>query len=121
MEQESIIFSMFFLAIGPIKLIPIFGALTQQFELEYKRELAVKAAILATVIALILVLAGRDLLGSYRISQNAVQMAGGVILLLSALNVIFPPPKPVNSQTIKPTTTQLIINIAAPTHQDSVR
>lgn len=114
MEHESIIFTMFFLAIGPIKLVPAFGNLTQQFELKFKRELAVKSAILATAIALILALVGRGMLGKYGISANAVQMAGGVILLLSALNVIFPSPSPANPQTTKPTTTQLIINLAAP-------
>jgi multiple antibiotic resistance protein len=114
MEHESIIFTMFFLVIGPIKLVPAFGFLTQQFELKFKRELAIKGASLATAIALILTLVGRGMLSKYDISQNAVQMAGGVILLLSALNVIFPSPQPADYQTAKPTTTQLIINIAAP-------
>jgi len=54
------------------------------------------------------------MLSKYGISQNAVQMAGGVILLLSALNVIFPPLQASNPQPTKPTALQLAINIAAP-------
>lgn len=114
MEHESIIFTMFFLALGPIKLIPAFAKLTQEAELKLKREIAVKSALLATAIALILTLVGRGILGKYEISQNAVQMGGGVILLLSALNVIFPSVQPLPSQQTKPSTNQLILNLASP-------
>lgn len=115
MEHESIIFTMLFLAIGPIKIIPAFAKLTQEADLKLKREIAIKSALLATAIALILTLVGRGILGKYEISQNAVQMGGGVILLLSALNVIFPPvsSSPPSQQT-KPSKNQLILNLAAP-------
>ncbi|WP_107670699.1 MarC family protein [Cyanothece sp. BG0011] len=114
MEDESIIFTMFFLALGPIKIIPAFVRLTQQAELKLKREIALKSALLATAIALILTLVGREMLGKYGISQNAVQIAGGLILLLSALNVIFPPVQSFPPQQTKPSTNQLILNLAAP-------
>jgi multiple antibiotic resistance protein len=114
MEHESIIFTMFFLALGPIKIIPAFGKLTQQLELKLKREIAIKSALLATAIVIILTLVGRGILSRYGISQNAVQIGGGVILLLSALNVIFPSVQPAHPQQTKPSTNQLIINIATP-------
>jgi multiple antibiotic resistance protein len=114
MEHESIIFTMFFLSLGPIKIIPAFAGLTQEFAPSDKRIIAIKSAILATVIGLILVLVGRGLLGKYGISQNAVQIGGGVILLLSALNIIFPPVQINHPQAHKPTNIQLIINLATP-------
>lgn len=115
MEDESIVFTMFFLALGPIKIIPVFAKLTQEVDLKLKRQIALKSALLATAIALLLTLVGREILGKYGISQNAVQIGGGLILLLSALNVIFPPvPFSVPSQKTKPTPNQLILNIAAP-------
>ena len=114
MEHESIIFTMFFLALGPIKIIPAFGRLTQQAPLKLKREIALKSALLATAIVITLTLVGRGILSKYGISQNAVQIGGGVILLLSALNVIFPSVQPAHPQQTKPSTNQLIINIATP-------
>lgn len=114
MEDESIIFTMFFLALGPIKIIPAFWKLTQEAPLKLKREIALKSAGLATAIVFILTLVGRGILSKYGISQNAVQIGGGVILLLSALNVIFPSVQPAQPQQTKPSTNQLIINIATP-------
>ncbi|MGL5509297.1 MAG: MarC family protein [Microcoleaceae cyanobacterium] len=114
MEHESIIFTMFFLALGPIKIIPAFGGLTQDFAPRDKRKIAIQSAILATAIALTLVYIGRGLLSNFNISQNAVQIGGGVILLLSALNIIFPPVQINHPQAHEPTKTQLIINIATP-------
>lgn len=115
MEHESLIFTMLFLAIGPIKIIPAFAKLTQEADLKLKREIAIKSALLATAIALILTLVGREILGKYEISQNALQMGGGVILLLSSLNVIFLPiPSSLPSQQTKATPDQLILNLASP-------
>jgi multiple antibiotic resistance protein len=114
MEHESIIFTMLFLAIGPIKIIPAFFELTQDFAPRDKRRIAIKSVLLATAIALILVFVGRGLLSNYGISQNAVQIGGGVILLLSALNIIFPPVQINHPKTHKPTNAQLIINLATP-------
>lgn len=114
MEYESIIFTMFFLALGPIKIIPTFAGLTQDFAPRDKRKIAIQSAILATAIALILVYIGRGLLSKFNISQNAVQIGGGVILLLSALNIIFPPVQMNHPQAHKLTNAQLIINIATP-------
>lgn len=115
MEKSSIIFTIFFLAIGPIKIIPVFGHLTQEFTLSFKRQLAFKSVILATVIAFLLTIIGPSILSQYRISQEAVQMAGGTILLVSALNPLFPSSQLPNSQLTKSTTTQLVIHLASPT------
>lgn len=114
MEHESIIFTMLFLAIGPIKVVPTFGRLTQDLALSDKRKVAIQSGILATIIAVILVLAGRGLLSRYGISQNAVQIGGGIILLLSALNVIFPAVTLNSPPSNKLSNRQLIISMAAP-------
>jgi len=105
---------MFFLALGPIKIIPAFAKLTQEVDPKLKREIAIKSAFLAMAIALILVFVGEGMLSKYGISLDAVQIGGGLILLLSALNVIFPPvSSPPASQT-KLNKNQLILNLAAP-------
>jgi multiple antibiotic resistance protein len=114
MEHESIIFAIFFLAIGPLKTIPGFGKLTQKADRAFKREVAIKAALLATAIALILAGVGRGLLSRYDISRNAVQIGGGIILLVSSLNNIFPPSQQPNPQTAKPTALELAISTATP-------
>lgn len=114
MEHESIIITLFFLALGPIKLIPAFARLTHEADVKLKREIALKSVLLATAIAIILTVVGGEMLNQYRISQNAVQMGGGVILLLSSLNVIFPSVQSSPPQQTQPTTNQLILNIASP-------
>ncbi|WP_051469976.1 MarC family protein [Fischerella sp. PCC 9605] len=90
METEEFIFTIFFLTLGPIKIIPAFANLTQAMELKFKRELAIKGIAIATAICLYVFLLGRNLVDKYHISLEAIEIAGGLVLLISALNGIFP-------------------------------
>ncbi|MDM9381264.1 MarC family protein [Chlorogloeopsis sp. ULAP01] len=116
MEAEPFIFTIFFLTIGPIKTIPAFAKIMHSMSLAFKREVAVKGVLIASAICLFIVLLGRSLLARYKISLEAVEIATGIVLLLSALKAIFPvvhpvePPVPAN-----PTAIQLAISpVASP-------
>ncbi len=113
MLDESFIFTIFFLTLGPIKIIPAFAKLTQQASLAFKREVAIKSTLIATAITVLVALLGRNLLGKYGISFDALEIAGGLVLLLSALNVIFPKFQPSPPQSVKPTALQLAISPVA--------
>lgn len=89
MEQLTHIFTIFFMLLGPIKIIPAFAALTQGTESRFKRDVAVRGAVIASVLCAFIALAGRTLLGRFYISLESAQIAGGLVLLLAAFQIIF--------------------------------
>lgn len=115
MEREGFIFTIFFLTLGPVKIIPAFAKLTQSMPLKFRQEVAVKGILIATAMCLYVALLGEGILRNYEISLEGLEIAGGLVLLISALNAIFPglqPPTPVRSQ---PTALQLAISpVASP-------
>ena len=59
MECASFVFTIFFMLLGPIKIIPGFLKLTHEADRSFKRELAIKAALIAsTIVAFVAVLGG---------------------------------------------------------------
>jgi multiple antibiotic resistance protein len=89
MEQFSFIFTIFFMLLGPVKLIPSFGGLTRGADRRFKRDVAIRGAVIASVLCAFVALAGGTLLGKYRISLDAVRISGGLVLLIAALQVMF--------------------------------
>jgi multiple antibiotic resistance protein len=77
--------------LGPIKIIPVFVALTRDADLKFKRELATRGSLIAVGLVLFTVLLGSTLLDKYHISFNALRIAGGLVLIIAALNTIFRP------------------------------
>jgi multiple antibiotic resistance protein len=103
MSQISYILTIFFMLLGPIKIIPAFAGLTQGAEGRFKRAVAVRGAVIASVLCAFVALAGGALLGKYRISIDAVRLAGGLVLLIAALRGIFQKTQPTSpgSGTVK--------------------
>jgi multiple antibiotic resistance protein len=113
MERESFILTIFFLTLGPIKIIASFAKLTHSFDLKFKREVAVKGILVASGICLFVALLGQNMLRNYNISLEALRLAAGLVLLLSALNSIFPTVQPANQPVSQPTAIQLAISPVA--------
>lgn len=109
MEREGFIFTIFFLTLGPVKIIPAFAKLTQSMPLKFKREVALKGILIATAMCLYVALLGEGILRNYEISLEALEIAGGLILLISALIAIFPILQPPNPSRSQPTALQLAI------------
>jgi multiple antibiotic resistance protein len=84
----DLMFPIFLTTLGPLKTIPVFHALTLNAPWRYRAELALRATIEASCVAGFVVLAGNDTMERYRVSHDAMGIAGGVILFLSALRVI---------------------------------
>lgn len=114
MDNTSFILTIFFLLLGPIKLIFPFAAATQKCDRRFKRQVALQAALIATLIVVLIALLGGSLLLRYRITYDSLQLAGGFVLLLSALNSIFAKPQPRETPTNQPTVRQLAISMATP-------
>jgi multiple antibiotic resistance protein len=92
MEIALKAFTTFFATIGPIEAAAVFAGLTSGMERERRRRIAVKATAIATVLLLFFTLAGQPLLRQLGVSIAALQTAGGIILLLIALDMIFARP-----------------------------
>ncbi len=86
--DSSYIFVIFMLTIGPIKTIPKFFFLTREATPAFRRRAALQSSLLAMGVALFLAFIGVNVLGKWRVSLDGLRLAGGLILLLSALKVV---------------------------------
>jgi len=109
----AFVFTIYFMLLGPLKIIPAFLKLTREADREFKRDVAIKASMTATALVAVVVLLGKGLVARYEISLDSVRIAGGLVLLLAALKVVFPGPEPVRAEVAKPTALQLAISPVA--------
>jgi multiple antibiotic resistance protein len=94
MGEYIAIFIFFFAVIDPIGTVPVFIAVTSGFEDKLKRKIAVQAVIASACILLFFVIAGEIILNAIDIPLSAFQIAGGIVLFLFALTMIFGESKP---------------------------
>ncbi len=97
------IFTLFFITLGPLKILGPFAQLTREADEATMRRIAVRAFVLAVIAVVSGGLAGRALLGYWGISSSAMLLAGGVIFALVGLSLVLeqyqpthpvPPPLP---------------------------
>jgi multiple antibiotic resistance protein len=81
MEQFPFIFTVFFMLLGPVKLIPPFAGLTRGADVRFKRDVAIRGVLIAPALCAFVALAGGSVLGKYRISLDAVRISGGLRVL----------------------------------------
>ncbi|MBC9034229.1 NAAT family transporter [Sphingomonas sp. JC676] len=82
-------FITFFVVIDPPGCAPIFAGLTSGTSVAHRRVMAVRAVFVAAVILVGFALFGEALLGALGISLNAFRIAGGIMLFLIALEMVF--------------------------------
>ncbi len=87
-------FVFFFAVIDPVGTIPVFIAATSHFEAKEKRIIALKAVLAAAAILIFFVVAGEPILTAIDIPLSAFTIAGGIVLFLFALTMIFGESKP---------------------------
>ncbi|CCQ11570.1 Multiple antibiotic resistance protein marC [Pseudoalteromonas luteoviolacea B = ATCC 29581] len=87
-------FIFFFAVIDPIGTVPVFIASTQRYDAHTKRKVAFLATIVAATILIFFAVAGELLLNAMGIPLPAFQVAGGIVLFLFALSMIFGESKP---------------------------
>ncbi len=87
-------FIVFFAVIDPIGTVPVFIAVTGQHDQHAKRKIALVATLASAGILLFFVIAGEVILTAMRIPLSAFQIAGGIVLFLFALSMIFGESKP---------------------------
>ena len=98
-EQLVKFFVVFFVVVDPISLIPLFAGLTQGASIRYQKKMAGKATVIALGICVLFALLGAKFLGLMGISLNAFRIAGGTLLFLIALDMVFARPSGTRSTT----------------------
>ena len=88
------VFITFFAVIDPIGTVPVFIAVSKQFNLSEKRKIALIATGIAALVLLFFVAVGELLLNALSIPLPAFQISGGIVLFLFALDMIFGESKP---------------------------
>jgi len=78
-----------FVIVDPVGLAPLFVALTQGMTPEHRRAVAIRATLLGGGLLTLFGLLGDALLGFVGISMPAFRIAGGILLFLTALDMLF--------------------------------
>lgn len=108
-------FIFFFAVIDPIGTVPVFISVTSRYDEETKRKIAYKAALAAGAILIFFVVAGEIILKAIGTPLSAFQIAGGLVLLLFALTMIFGESKPEEEiKMAKSSTEKAIFPLAVP-------
>ena len=78
-----------FVVIDPPGCAPIYAGLTSGASQRQAVTMAARATLIATLILIVFALFGEDLLGALHIELNAFRIAGGIMLFLIALDMVF--------------------------------
>ena len=82
-------FILFFVAIDTIGNIPFFLSLTEEATIKKRNQIAIKSVIIAFFIMITFAYAGRYLLDAIGVSLDSLKIAGGIILMILAIDILF--------------------------------
>lgn len=88
-----------FFVLDPIGNIPIFLAALRHVPPERHRRIVLRECLLAFSFLVVFMLIGRSFLQLLHLSQTSLGIAGGIILFLIALRMIFPRPEGIFGET----------------------
>lgn len=92
-------FTVLVVVIDPIGVAPIFAALTSRATMPLRRRMAVRGVCLAAAILVIFAFVGHPLLQFLSVTLDAFRIAGGVLLFLLAVDMLFARPSGLRSTT----------------------
>ncbi|MEO5706896.1 MAG: MarC family protein [Alteraurantiacibacter sp.] len=78
-----------FVVIDPPGCAPIYAGLTKGATPALARSMAIRACLIATLILLVFALFGQDLLAALHIELDSFRIAGGIMLFMIALDMVF--------------------------------
>ena len=108
-------FIFFFTVIDPIGTVPVFIAVTSGRSEKTKRIIAIKAALVAAIVLVFFVVAGELILTGMDVPIEAFQIAGGIVLFLFAISMIFGESKPEEElKMVEESTESAIFPLAIP-------
>ncbi|MFC3110614.1 MarC family protein [Undibacterium arcticum] len=74
--------------VNPLGAVPIFISLTEQMTHEERRKTIITAAISVAVVIVVSGLLGQQIIDFFGISVGSLQVGGGLVILLTALNML---------------------------------
>lgn len=89
LEIALVAFTTFFATIGPVDVAALFAVLTQGSAPAQRRATAFKGLFIATAILMMFAIFGEAALARLGISLAAMRTAGGILLLLIAIDMVF--------------------------------
>ncbi len=100
MELASVAFTLF-LVMDPLGNIPLFLSALKEVPAARRRHVLVRELLVAYAVLVACLLVGQPLLRSLRLDQESISIAGGIVLFLIALRMIFPSEGGVMGETIE--------------------
>lgn len=82
--------TLLFLVMDPLGNIPIFLSVLDDVAPERRTRILIRELLLALVVLVVFLFFGRYLIGFLQLSEHAIRIAGGIILFLIALKMVFP-------------------------------
>jgi multiple antibiotic resistance protein len=82
-------FVLFFVIVEPISLVPLFAAMTEGADESFRRRMALRAVLIAGTVFALFAVGGAWFLQTMGISIAAFRIAGGIMLFLIALEMVF--------------------------------
>jgi multiple antibiotic resistance protein len=82
-------FVLLFVVVEPVTLVPVFASLTHGASDAYRRKMSLKAVAVSGVVLALFALGGAAFIRLMGISIDAFRIAGGVMLFLIALEMVF--------------------------------
>ena len=93
-------FTTFFATVSPVDVAALFAALSVSATAEQRKSMAIKGTMIATVLLLLFSLFGGEVLRWMGITLPALKTAGGVLLLLMSIDMVFARPSGMTSTTV---------------------
>ena len=88
-EFAATVFITFLVIIDPVGTVPLFAALTQRQSKELRRRTATRSISVAAITLLVIALVGQIVLRFLGIGLPAFRIAGGLLLLLLSIDMVF--------------------------------
>ena len=82
-------FVLFFITIDTIGNLPFYISLTEGAKVKKKNQIAIKSVIIAFFITVTFAYLGKYLLDAIGVSLNSLKIAGGIILMFIAIDILF--------------------------------
>ena len=82
-------FILFFVTIDTIGNIPFFLSLTEDAKIKQRNQIAIRSVVIAFFIMITFAYAGRYLLESIDVTLDSLKIAGGIILMFLAIDILF--------------------------------
>ena len=112
MQVFSIAFTLFLL-MDPVGNIPLYISLLKGLDPKRQRYVIFRELIIALIIIILFDFVGDWLMQFLKVENDTIQIAGGIILFLICLRMIFPPPHDTNER-LRHDTEPFIVPLAVP-------